>query len=94
VPLGHEPAAPLEPVDGTVKLSAAWLIEHAGITRGFALPGSGASVSQKHTLALTNASGHASAADVAELARYIQIRVMSQFGVTLHPEPVLVGIAL
>jgi UDP-N-acetylmuramate dehydrogenase len=94
VPLGHEPAAPPEPVDGTVKLSAAWLIEHAGITRGFALPGSGASVSQKHTLALTNASGHASAADVAELARYIQIRVMSQFGVTLHPEPVFVGIAL
>jgi len=94
VPLGHEPAVPPEPVDGTVKLSAAWLIEHAGITRGFALPGSGASVSQKHTLALTNASGHASAADIAELTRYIQIRVMSQFGVTLHPEPVFVGIAL
>lgn len=94
VPLGHEPAAPPEPVEGSVKLSAAWLIERASIARGFALPGSGASVSTKHTLALTNASGRATAAEVAELARYIQTRVMSEFGVVLHPEPVFVGIAL
>lgn len=94
VPIGHEPAAPPEPVEGTVKLSAAWLIEHAGIGRGFALPGSGASVSTKHTLALTNASGRATAAEIAELARYIQTRVMSEFGVLLHPEPVFVGIDL
>ena len=93
VPLGDEPAAPPAPVEATVKLSAAWLIEHAGIARGFALPGSGASVSTKHTLALTNASGRATAADVAELARYIQTRVMGEFGVVLHPEPVYVGIA-
>ncbi len=94
VPLGAEPAAPPEPVDGPVKLSAAWLIERAGIARGFALPGSGASVSTKHTLALTNASGRATAAEVAELARYIQTRVMSEYGVVLHPEPVLVGLSL
>ena len=94
VPLGNEPAVPAAAVDTTVKLSAAWLIEHAGITRGFALPGSGASVSKKHTLALTNASGHATASDVAQLARYIQTRVMSEFGVVLHPEPVFVGLVL
>ena len=94
VPLGSEPATPPEPVEGTVKLSAAWLIEHAGIARGFALPGSGASVSTKHTLALTNASGRATAAEVAELARYIQTRVASEFGVVLHPEPVFIGISL
>ena len=94
VPLGDEPAAPPAAVEGTVKLSAAWLIEHAGIARGFALPGSGASVSTKHTLALTNASGRATAAEVAELARYIQTRVMAEFGVVLHPEPVFVGITL
>lgn len=94
VPLGAEPAPPPAPVEGTVKLSAAWLIEHAGITRGFALPGSGASVSTKHTLALTNASGRATAAELAELARYIQTRVMSEYGVVLHPEPVFAGIAL
>lgn len=94
VPLGQEPAAPPPVIEGTVKLSAAWLIEHAGIARGFRLPGSGASVSSKHTLALTNASGHATAAEVAQLARYIQTRVLSEFGVLLHPEPVLVGLSL
>ncbi|MCA1942860.1 MAG: UDP-N-acetylmuramate dehydrogenase [Yonghaparkia sp.] len=94
VPLGEEPAAPPPVTEGTVKLSAAWLIEHAGIARGFALPGSGASVSSKHTLALTNASGRATAAEVAELARYIQTRVLSAYGVLLHPEPVLVGLSL
>jgi UDP-N-acetylmuramate dehydrogenase len=90
-PLGDEPVAPPEPVEGTVKLSAAWLIEHAGIARGFALPGSGASVSKKHTLALTNASGRATAADIAQLALYMQTRVMGEFGVVLHPEPVFVN---
>jgi UDP-N-acetylmuramate dehydrogenase len=75
-----------------VKLSAAWLIEHAGIRRGFALPGSRAAVSSKHTLALTNRGG-ATATEISELARYIQTRVLSEFGVRLHPEPVLVGVA-
>ncbi len=91
VPLGAEPVPPPPPVESTVKLSAAWLIERSGITRGFALPGSGASVSKKHTLALTNASGRATAAEIAQLANYIQTRVMSEFGVVLHPEPVFVN---
>merc|ERR1712034_257281 len=34
VPLGAEPAPPPPVVEGTVKLSAAWLIEHSGIGRG------------------------------------------------------------
>ena len=76
-----------------VKLSAAWLIENAGIKRGFALPGSRAAVSSKHTLALTNRGG-ATAAQLAELARYIQNRVLAEFGVTLSPEPVLLGVEL
>lgn len=76
-----------------VKLSAAWLIEHAGITRGFALPGSGAAISSKHTLAITNRGG-ASARDVAQLASFVQGRVQSEFGVLLRPEPVLVGLEL
>jgi UDP-N-acetylmuramate dehydrogenase len=77
----------------TVKLSAAWLIEHAGVVRGFSLPGSGAAVSSKHTLALVN-RGSATASDIAELARYIQSRVLSEFGVILQPEPILVGVQL
>jgi len=76
-----------------VKLSAAWLIEKAGITRGFAIPGSRAAVSSKHTLAIVNRGG-ATAADVVQLAGYIQTRVMSEFGVNLQPEPVLVGVQL
>lgn len=76
-----------------VKLSAAWLIENAGIRRGFALPGSGAGISSKHTLAIVN-RGHATAADVAQLASFIQARVQSEFGVLLRPEPVLVGLVL
>jgi UDP-N-acetylmuramate dehydrogenase len=98
---------PLDVVDGSglvldippiassprVKLSAAWLIEHVGIQRGFSLPGSRAAVSSKHTLAIVNTGG-ATAADVSELARYIRQRVGNDFGIELQPEPVLVGIQL
>lgn len=78
---------------GRVKLSAAWLIERAGIAKGFRLPGSGAAISSKHTLAITNRGG-ASAADVAELARFVVQRVQQEFGVILAPEPNLYGIEL
>lgn len=76
-----------------VKLSAAWLIEQSGIRRGFALPGSRAAISSKHTLALTNRGG-ATAEEVAALARYVQSRVQAEFGIVLRPEPVLVGVEL
>ncbi|MDQ1130735.1 UDP-N-acetylmuramate dehydrogenase [Microbacterium sp. SORGH_AS_0888] len=76
-----------------VKVSAAWLIEQSGIRKGFALPRSRAAVSSKHALALTNRGG-ASAAEIAELARFIQQRVQQEFGLLLQPEPVLVGVEL
>ena len=76
-----------------VKLSAAWLIEHSGIRRGFSLPGSKAAVSSKHTLALVNTGG-ATADQVAELARYVRSCVLNEFGVRLQPEPALVGLQL
>jgi UDP-N-acetylmuramate dehydrogenase len=88
------PASRVAPAEYHVKLSAAWLIEQAGIRRGFALPGSTAAVSSKHTLAIVNRAGDTGtglAADVAELARFVQGRVLSEFGVMLHPEPVYVG---
>jgi UDP-N-acetylmuramate dehydrogenase len=93
VPLGEEPAPPPQRSDHRVKLSAAWLIERAGISKGFALPGSHAAISSKHTLAITNRGG-ATAAEVAELARFVQTRVFSEFGVRLQPEPNLVGVSL
>ncbi|RIX26409.1 UDP-N-acetylmuramate dehydrogenase [Amnibacterium setariae] len=91
VPLGAAlPPRPDRAGEPRVKLSAAWLIEHAGVQRGFRLPGSDAHISKKHTLAIVN-GGHATAAQVVELARYIQHRVQSEFGVVLHPEPNLIG---
>jgi len=77
--------------DGRVKTSAAWLIEQAGIGKGH---GSGAArVSTKHTLALTN-RGAATTAELLVLAREIRAAVQDRFGVTLVPEPVLVGAEL
>jgi UDP-N-acetylmuramate dehydrogenase len=78
--------------DGGVKTSAAWLIEQAGFMRGYGLPGP-ASLSTKHTLAVTN-RGSATAADVLALARAVRDGVQDAFGVTLVPEPVLVGCSL
>lgn len=78
---------------GEVKVSAAWLIEHAGIRRGFRLPRSRAGLSTKHALALTNRGG-ASGEELAELARFVRARVHAEFGLLLQPEPVLVGVEL
>lgn len=80
--------------DGRVKTSAAWLIEHAGFGKGFAVAaGAPASLSTKHTLALTNRGG-ATTADLLHLARAVRAGVAAQFGITLVPEPVLVGCSL
>jgi len=78
--------------DGRVKVPAAWLIERAGFARGYS-PGDGARISTKHTLALVNA-GTASTAALISLARQIRDGVREVFGVTLAPEPVLVGVTL
>lgn len=101
--------------DGTplVKLSAAWLIDHAGFAKGFGLPdvapreggpdgrgadgaglaGGRASVSTKHTLAMTN-RGDASTEDVLAIARTVRDGVKARFGVELHPEPMIIGTSL
>jgi UDP-N-acetylmuramate dehydrogenase len=77
----------------TVKLSAAWLIEQAGIGKGFSLPGSNAAISSKHALAVINRGG-ATGEQIAELARYIQERVAAKFGINLVPEPNLIGFSV
>lgn len=90
--LGDEVQPPAWPQDGEgVKLSAAWLIERSGFTRGY---GSGrAGISSKHTLALVNRGG-ASTAELVALARQLRDGVHEAFGVTLTPEPTLVGVSL
>ena len=89
----HLIAEPIAASDRRVKLSAAWLIEHAGIRKGYSIPGSQAAVSSKHTLAITN-RGKATAEEIAQLARFIQSRVQSEFGIWLEPEPVRFGVDL
>lgn len=79
--------------DGSVKVSAAWLIERAGFTKGFDGGHPGVAVSGKHTLALTN-RGTATTGALLELARDIRDGVATVFGVRLQPEPVLVGCEL
>ncbi len=80
-------------VDGKVKLSAAWLIENAGFSKGFGLSrGRGAvALSTKHALALTN-RGDATTAELLELAGEIRDGVEARFGVRLRPEAHLAGV--
>ncbi|MEH1011977.1 UDP-N-acetylmuramate dehydrogenase [Micromonospora sp. CPCC 206060] len=85
--LGEPPAWP--GTGGVVKVSAAWLIDKAGFGRGYQGAG-GVAISGKHTLALTN-RGDGSTAALVALAREIRHGVHDRFGVTLHPEPVLVN---
>jgi UDP-N-acetylmuramate dehydrogenase len=77
--------------DGRTKTSAAWLIEHAGFAKGYAV--GRAALSTKHPLALTNRGG-ATAAELVALAREIRDGVRAATGVVLEPEPVLVGCSL
>jgi UDP-N-acetylmuramate dehydrogenase len=89
---GLPDAAPKWPLnDGRVKISAAWLIENAGMHKGDEV--GGARISTKHVLALTN-SGDATAADIAELARRARDQVREIFGITLEAEVNLIGIEI
>ena len=77
-----------EAPNGTVKLSAGWLVERAGIPRGFRRDTVG--VSSAHALALVHHGGGTTAALLA-LAREVQAAVRERFGVGLSPEPTLIG---
>ncbi len=81
--------------DGTVKTSAAWLIERAGFGKGYGLDRDAGrvSLSTKHTLALTN-RGNATTGELLDLAREVRDGVEARFGIRLVNEPVLVGVEL
>jgi UDP-N-acetylmuramate dehydrogenase len=82
-------AMPRFPADGgRVKLAAGWLIERAGFAKGWAK--GRAAISGKHALAITNRGG-ATAVEILALAREVRDRVKERFGVTLEPEPVIMG---
>jgi UDP-N-acetylmuramate dehydrogenase len=75
-------------LDAQHKISAAWLVEHSGFTRGFSLGAAG--ISHKHALALIN-KGNASAADILQLKEKVQDGVREAWGILLEPEPVFLG---
>jgi UDP-N-acetylmuramate dehydrogenase len=80
---------PRWPSGDRTKLSAGWLIERAGFSKGHVKGRAG--ISTKHALALVNRGG-ASAGELLALAKEIQEGVRSRLGIELHPEPVIVGV--
>jgi UDP-N-acetylmuramate dehydrogenase len=88
------PEAPRYPQpDGSIKTSAAWLIEQAGYRRGFPGAEGQVALSTKHALAVTNRGG-ATTSELLDLARELRDGVRARFGVTLEPEPTLIGCSL
>jgi UDP-N-acetylmuramate dehydrogenase len=75
--------------EGQVKLPAAWLVERAGLPKGFAMGRVG--ISSRHTLALVNLGG-ATAAELVALRDHVVEQVESRFGVRLEQEPVTLGL--
>ena len=74
---------------GQVKLAAGWLIERAGISKGFRVGAVG--VSTQHALALVHHGG-GTTADLVRLARHFRSTVFDRFAVELEPEPVFLGL--
>jgi UDP-N-acetylmuramate dehydrogenase len=89
--LERHPAMPVfaGPDAQSRKLSAAWLIEHAG-WRGFREGAAG--ISAQHALVLVNHGG-ATGAQLLGVARRVADSVHASFGVRLEPEPRIVGAA-
>jgi UDP-N-acetylmuramate dehydrogenase len=74
--------------NGFLKLSAAWLVEHAGFPKGYSRGAAG--ISRRHALAIVNRGG-ATAAEIVALKDDIQARVCAEFGIKLQSEPVFLG---
>jgi UDP-N-acetylmuramate dehydrogenase len=75
-------------LDSQRKVSAAWLVEYSGFSKGYHSGRVG--ISRKHALAIVN-RGEATAADIVALKEHIQQRVEQLWGIDLEPEPVFVG---
>lgn len=82
VPRGHDIPTHNSKKEGMLKISAAWLIDHAGL-KGCRI--GGAEVWPAQPLVIANTSD-ASAADVAELATHVIDVVKKKYGIELEPE--------
>lgn len=84
--MAANPVAPAYPqADGTIKLSAGWLIEQAGLKGYRAGP---VGVSDRHALVLVNYGG-ATRTELMALAEHVVATVQQRFGITLRREPEL-----
>ena len=71
---------------GQAKISAAWLIENAGL-KGHSI--GGAQVSKQHALVLINRK-RATGQELWQLAEFVMQTVKQRFGVQLEPEPLII----
>ena len=85
---GDPEAVPTWPEGDSFKVPAAWLMEQAGLIKGFTY--GAAALSSNHCLALIN-PGSAKSEDLLALAGYARRQVHEAFGVRLCPEPVFMG---
>lgn len=84
----RHPGLPLWRVDDTTsKLSAGWMIEACGFK---GLREGDAGISNRHALVLVN-HGNATGAELWALARRVRDGVSERFGVSLEPEPRVIG---
>jgi UDP-N-acetylmuramate dehydrogenase len=75
-------------LDAQRKVSAAWLVEQSGFSKGY---GNGrVGISRKHALAIVNRGG-ATAAEIVALKDEVQQKVEQAWRIRLETEPVLVG---
>jgi UDP-N-acetylmuramate dehydrogenase len=94
VPLAHaetlrraHPQLPCWPTGGGAKLSAAWLIDACGFK---GLRDGDAGISNRHALVLVN-HGKATGGQLWTLAQRVLGGVRTRFGITLEPEPRIIG---
>jgi UDP-N-acetylmuramate dehydrogenase len=73
------------PAGSDIKISAAWLVEQAGFSKGYRRGRAG--ISEHHALALVNHGG--TTREILELASAIESTVLEKFGIQLRREPVL-----
>jgi UDP-N-acetylmuramate dehydrogenase len=78
LPVAHFPAG------SEIKVSAAWLVEQAGFSKGYRRGKAG--ISEHHSLALVNHGG--TTREILDLASAIEASVLEKFGVRLQREPV------
>ncbi|MFP3013298.1 MAG: UDP-N-acetylmuramate dehydrogenase [Arsenophonus sp. NC-QC1-MAG3] len=74
-------------IDGTVKLSAGWLIDQCDL-KGYQY--GGAAVHMEQALVLIN-KNNATGEDIVYLARYIRKKVIEKFSIKLEPEVRFIG---